>query len=304
MSKYKPQTQTQRQTREASLAEARRREAAAQAEAKRKQLNILVTVSGVVLILTLLIIMIVFASGNKSGSAPKMEDLDFSAVNLSDVQPATGETNYVKMTIRERGDVIIRLFPNVAPITVANFKELVGSGFYNGLTFHRIMDNFMAQGGDPKGDGTGGSSKTIKGEFSANGVENNLSHVKGVVSMARGGRDMNSASSQFFITFSDRYKTSLDGSYAAFGYVCAGQDVVDALQTVERTLNSSGEMASPVEPVIIDSMSFVTVAGSRGDVKANLTKNLTPFILCGAGMALVAVGMVVYFIKSKKASAR
>ncbi|MBP0967359.1 MAG: peptidylprolyl isomerase [Oscillospiraceae bacterium] len=144
---------------------------------------------------------------------------------------------------------IITLYPDVAPITCKNFEKLVNAGFYNGLTFHRVIDDFMAQGGDPEGTGMGGSSETIKGEFSSNGVENNLSHQRGVVSMAR-SNDPNSASSQFFICYGD--ESFLDGNYAAFGEVTEGMEVVDSFLEVERTMSMSGEPSTPIEPIIME----------------------------------------------------
>ncbi len=125
----------------------------------------------------------------------------------------------------------IELDPSVAPITVANFEKLVKEGFYDGLTFHRIIPGFMIQGGDPKGNGTGGSKENIKGEFASNGVNNPLKHTRGVISMAR-AMDPNSASSQFFIMHADA--PHLDGQYAAFGKVVEGMDVVDQIAN-ERT---------------------------------------------------------------------
>ena len=125
------------------------------------------------------------------------------------------------------GDITLELDGDTAPITVANFVKLVKSGFYDGLTFHRSVPDFMIQGGDPAGNGTGGSDEPIKGEFSANGVENNISHVRGTISMARQSKDMNSASSQFFIV--QRDSTYLDGEYAAFGKVTAGMEIIDKM---------------------------------------------------------------------------
>jgi peptidyl-prolyl cis-trans isomerase B (cyclophilin B) len=133
---------------------------------------------------------------------------------------------HAEITIRDYGTVKLELDEGTAPITVANFIALAQSGFYDGLTFHRIMDGFMIQGGDPTGTGSGGSSEKIKGEFSSNGVPNGISHVEGVISMARAS-DPDSASSQFFITVADA--SFLDGSYAAFGRVIEGVDVVDAI---------------------------------------------------------------------------
>lgn len=147
------------------------------------------------------------------------------------------------------GSFTITLRPDVAPETCENFEKLVSDGFYDGLTFHRVVEDFMAQGGDPNGDGTGGAEQTIKGEFAENGFNNTLSHKRGVVSMARSS-DMNSASSQFFICYSDK-DTFLDGSYAAFGEVTDGMDVVDSFLDIERSLNTNGEEAIPVKPITI-----------------------------------------------------
>ena len=130
----------------------------------------------------------------------------------------------------ENGNIIkIDLDSTAAPITAANFTKLVKEGFYDGLTFHRVIPGFMIQGGDPKGNGTGGSSKNIKGEFSANGIANPLKHTRGVISMAR-AQDPNSASSQFFIMHADA--PYLDGSYAAFGHVIEGMETVDEIASV------------------------------------------------------------------------
>ena len=139
------------------------------------------------------------------------------------------DISYVEMCVKDYGKVIILLDATTAPVTVENFLSLVRSGFYDGLTFHRIITDFMIQGGDPKGDGTGGSSKTIKGEFKANGYVNDISHYAGVISMAR-GNDNNSASSQFFICNADA-RNSLDGKYAAFGYVIMGMSVITEITT-------------------------------------------------------------------------
>ena len=134
-----------------------------------------------------------------------------------------------------------------APITVANFLKLAGDGFYDGLTFHRIIDGFMIQGGDPLGNGTGGSDETIKGEFSKNGVENSLSHTRGAISMAR-AQQMDSASSQFFIVHQD--STYLDGQYACFGYVTDGMDVVDAICEATPVVDNNGTVLAENQPVI------------------------------------------------------
>ena len=132
----------------------------------------------------------------------------------------------VRITMEDGGIIDIELNEKVAPITCENFKKLVSEGFYNGLTFHRVISGFMIQGGDPNGDGTGGPGYAIRGEFSSNGVENDLSHVRGVLSMARSSAN-DSAGSQFFIM----HKTSphLDGAYAAFGKITEGMDVVNKI---------------------------------------------------------------------------
>ena len=136
----------------------------------------------------------------------------------------------VRIEMENGGIIDIELYPEVAPISVKNFEKLVSEGFYDGIIFHRVIEGFMIQGGDPLGMGYGGSDENIKGEFLANGVKNTLSHTRGVVSMAR-SQDPNSASSQFFICHEDA--TFLDGNYAAFGKVVNGMDVVDAIAEVE-----------------------------------------------------------------------
>lgn len=150
--------------------------------------------------------------------------------------------------VTDRRDFIVTLYSEYAPITCENFEKLVSEGFYNGLTFHRVVDEFMAQGGDPMGTGMGGSENTIKGEFMANGVDNKLSHKRGVISMARSS-DPDSASSQFFICYVDY--PFLDGNYAAFGEVTEGMEVIDAFLAVPRSYNMSGELASPQTPIVI-----------------------------------------------------
>lgn len=156
-------------------------------------------------------------------------------------------TYYADIVIRDYGTVTVQLYQNMAPITVENFINLAESGFYDGLTFHRIIEGFMMQGGDPKGNGTGGSEQTITGEFSSNGYDNPLSHKRGVISMAR-SNDPDSASSQFFIVHED--STHLDGDYAAFGEVVSGMDVVDTVCEQAQPVDSNGTIASGQQPVI------------------------------------------------------
>ena len=155
--------------------------------------------------------------------------------------------HHVAITVRDYGTITVELDADAAPITVQNFLDLADSGFYDGLTFHRIIEGFMIQGGDPEGTGMGGSDKTIKGEFSANGVENPLSHTRGAISMARSSA-MDSASSQFFIVQKD--STFLDGQYACFGYVTDGMDVVDAIAADAQPTDGNGTIPADQQPVI------------------------------------------------------
>ena len=159
---------------------------------------------------------------------------------------------YVDVTVEDYGKITILLDQEEAPLTAANFVSLAQSGFYDGLTFHRIMEGFMMQGGDPEGDGTGGSDKVIPGEFASNGYKNSLSHKRGTVSMAR-TEEPNSASSQFFIMQEDN--ATLDGKYAAFGQVVEGMDVVDAICAAAKPTDDNGTIPADDQPVI----SYVTV---------------------------------------------
>lgn len=153
----------------------------------------------------------------------------------------------VEITIENYGVITLVLDESIAPITVKNFLKLVEEGFYDGLTFHRIIDGFMIQGGDPKGNGTGGSDEKIKGEFAANGVQNDLSHKRGVISMARSSA-YNSASSQFFIMHKDYPR--LDGQYAAFGWVTSGMEVVDAICENTPVIDNNGTVLAANQPKI------------------------------------------------------
>ncbi len=155
--------------------------------------------------------------------------------------------HHAQIDVKDYGTIVLELDGDTAPISVANFCALAEDGFYDGLTFHRVIPGFMIQGGDPKGDGSGGSKKTIAGEFSANGVDNPISHVRGTVSMAR-SQDFNSASSQFFIVHED--SPSLDGQYAAFGHVTQGMDVVDAICESTPVEDGNGTVAWWNQPVI------------------------------------------------------
>ncbi|MDE5781909.1 MAG: peptidylprolyl isomerase [Lachnospiraceae bacterium] len=194
----------------------------------------------ITMILALSVMMVFAGCGDSSkdkGSDKKTEKQTESEELLS------GKHN-VEIDIKDYGKISLELDADTAPITVTNFVNLAKSGFYDGLTFHRIRDGFMIQGGDPEGTGTGGSDKEIKGEFSKNGVENNISHERGVISMAR-AMDMDSASSQFFIVQTD--STYLDGSYAAFGHVTEGMEVVDKIC---KEVPSSDLVDKDKQPVI------------------------------------------------------
>ncbi|MBQ5337376.1 MAG: peptidylprolyl isomerase [Oscillospiraceae bacterium] len=173
--------------------------------------------------------------------------------------------------ITDRRDFIVTLLPEYAPETCKNFEKLVSEGFYNGLSFHRIIDGFMAQGGDPNGNGTGGAKDNIKGEFYYNGVANKLSHTRGVISMARSS-DPDSASSQFFICYTDDCTYSLDGLYAALGSVTEGMEVVDAFLAVPRDYSLSGELSSPQSPVTIKEAVMID-PDEQGHPRVKITMN-------------------------------
>ena len=156
-------------------------------------------------------------------------------------------TTYAILKTRH-GDIKIKLFEKDAPKTCENFITHIKNGYYDGLIFHRVIREFMIQGGDPNGNGTGGSSQRIKGEFSANGVQNDLKHTRGVLSMARSSA-MDSASSQFFIMHADA--PHLDGQYAAFGKVISGMEVVDAICEHTPVTDRNGTVAKANQPVIV-----------------------------------------------------
>lgn len=155
--------------------------------------------------------------------------------------------HHVEIEIKDYGTIKAELDADIAPITVTNFVNLAKDGFYDGLTFHRIISGFMIQGGDPLGNGTGGSDEEIKGEFLANGVENSLSHVRGTLSMAR-AQDYDSASSQFFIMHED--SLYLDGQYAAFGTVTEGIEIVDKICEDTPVTDDNGTVAAENQPEI------------------------------------------------------
>lgn len=180
------------------------------------------------------------SSSSESGSS-EAEDS-----KQSEEKPLTGK-HHAEIVVKDYGTIKLEMDADTAPISVTNFVKLAKEGFYDGLTFHRIISGFMIQGGDPNGDGTGGSEETIKGEFKDNGVENDISHVRGVISMAR-SMENDSASSQFFIVHKD--STFLDGKYAGFGKVTDGMGVVDKICKKVKVEDDNGTTLSENQPVI------------------------------------------------------
>ena len=186
------------------------------------------------------------------GSSTEVSDAETTEKAETQASQPVESVNHpkIKFTMENGGSFVVELYPEYAPATCANFVKLVNEGFYNGLTFHRVIRGFMAQGGDPDGNGTGGSAETIPGEFYSNGYDKNIiSHTRGVISMARSS-DPNSASSRFFICYDD-CSDSLDGSYAAFGLVVEGMEVVDDFLLVERTLGNDRALSKSVTPIVI-----------------------------------------------------
>lgn len=190
-------------------------------------------------------------SGSSAGGAPS-DGQDASAQadyvsGVADDDPFASGVHHVVIEVADFGTIEATLNAQAAPVTVSNFCHLVQDGFYDGLTFHRVIEGFMIQGGDPNGDGTGGSSTRIVGEFSANGIDNPITHRRGTLSMARSS-DYNSASSQFFIM--QRDNSSLDGLYAAFGTVNEGIEVVDAIAEQTPVQDDNGTVAPADQPTI------------------------------------------------------
>lgn len=186
-------------------------------------------------------------SETKATKAPKATETTEATKKPESKTTDTKGKHHAKIKVKDYGTIEVELDGDTAPITVANFVKLVNEKFYDGLTFHRIMSGFMIQGGDPLGNGTGGSDETIKGEFSSNGVENNISHKRGVISMARSS-EPDSASSQFFIMHQDA--DYLDGQYAAFGKVTKGMSVVDKICEDVTPTDGNGTVEKADQPVI------------------------------------------------------
>ncbi|MBQ6387112.1 MAG: peptidylprolyl isomerase [Ruminococcus sp.] len=187
------------------------------------------------------------SSSSKTEKTTAAETTQKATVSSETIDVSALEGDRAIIDVKDYGVITVELYPDIAPKTVANFVKLAESGFYDGLTFHRIIKDFMIQGGDPLGNGTGGSDENIVGEFKANGFENNLSHTRGVISMAR-SNDMNSASSQFFIMHAD--SPHLDGQYAAFGKVTDGMDVVDKIANDAKPVDNNGTIPASQQPVI------------------------------------------------------
>lgn len=189
----------------------------------------------------LLAILVMTGCQKTEDTSTKSETQEESSKNL------LSGIHHAEIQVKEYGTITVELDADAAPVTVTNFVNLAKDGFYDGLTFHRIMDGFMIQGGDPNGDGTGGADETIKGEFSSNGVENEISHTRGTISMAR-AQDPDSASSQFFIVHED--STFLDGEYAAFGHVTSGIEIVDQICKDVPAEDDNGTVKAENQPVI------------------------------------------------------
>ena len=218
------------------------------ASAKRRKTFFTALITGLV-IFSLVFSIVLAVSLRSDGSAY----LDTRSIEGRDIR-------YAKISVKGYGDIVVLLDATTAPETVENFLNLANDGFYDGLTFHRIVEDFMIQGGDPLANGSGGSDKKIKGEFDNNGHKNDISHIRGVISMARSGNQYNpasaynTASSQFFICNAD--SKFLDGDYAAFGYVISGMSVVDKItkKTVKFADASSGTIANVKKHAVIKSI--------------------------------------------------
>jgi len=193
------------------------------------------------------------------------ESIDLKIEDIKDVVE-------IEMSVKGHGKMTLELYHDIAPATVENFVKLTTEGFYDGAVFHRIMNGFMIQGGDDNGDGIGGSSETIKGEFASNGFKNDLSHERGVISMARTSNDYNSASSQFFIMHDDN--AGLDGDYAAFGKMTDGFDTLDSIATVPVQYNAyKTERSVPVDEVVLE---YVIITGTYDRDGADAADNTEP----------------------------
>ena len=199
--------------------------------------KVILSILGIIFIIIIFASMII-SSNNKDNTSSKEAS--------EEINMLSGLHNVV-INVKDYGSISVELDADEAPITVTNFIKLANDGFYNGLTFHRIIEGFMIQGGDPQGTGMGGSDKEIKGEFAANGVKNNISHTRGVISMAR-ATAYDSASSQFFIVHQD--SKFLDGNYAGFGRVTSGIEIVDKICADTKVEDNNGTVLKANQPII------------------------------------------------------
>ncbi len=212
--------------------------------------KIIISVLVVILIILAISVYFITKKGENSNEKQNVQEgaqTEQKEENKQEKSMYSSGKHHAQIVIKNYGTVSLELDADMAPITVENFANLVNDGFYDGLTFHRIISGFMIQGGDPEGNGLGGSNKEIKGEFSANGVKNTISHTRGVISMAR-AQSYNSASSQFFIMHEDA--PYLDGSYAAFGHVTEGIEIVDKICEDTKVEDSNGTVLKENQPVI------------------------------------------------------
>lgn len=212
--------------------------------------KIIISVLVVILIILAISVYFITKKGTNSNEKQNVQEnaqAEQKEVNKEEKSMYSSGKHHAQIVIKNYGTISLELDADMAPITVENFANLVNKGFYDGLTFHRIISGFMIQGGDPEGNGLGGSDKEIKGEFSANGVKNTISHTRGVISMAR-AQSYNSASSQFFIMHKDA--PYLDGSYAAFGHVTEEIEIVDKICEDTKVEDSNGTVLKENQPVI------------------------------------------------------
>lgn len=197
-------------------------------------------------------VMLIIITGCGGKEDMVKEDYE-EVVVVSEFEETEDITNYVKLLVNDEDEIIVKLYESAAPLSVANFQKLVSEKFYDGIIFHRIIEDFVIQGGDPTGTGMGGSTDNVKGEFSSNGYDNPLAHTEGVLSMARSSLP-DSASSQFFICLTTDYCASLDGDYAAFGKVIYGMEHVSKYGVVDTDGSDK-----PLEDIVITNARFVTI---------------------------------------------
>lgn len=213
-------------------------------------------------LMIMMAVLMLIAALTFGGCSEKSGNPNLPIEDTYSLEQYAGENPVAVIKVKGYGNIYVELYPEVAPNTVNNFISLANSGFYDGVIFHRVIEDFMIQGGDPDGNGTGGPGYSIFGEFTSNGFKNELSHERGVISMARRGNDNNSAGSQFFIMHKD--SAYLDGDYAAFGKVISGMDVVDAIAAVETNVNDK-----PVDDVEMESVTVETFGKTYAEPEKN-----------------------------------